>query len=275
MRILKSKVLWLTLYAIGITGVFLFVLFPAKPALDRVEAYTAASEYPLKADAMAPSLPLGFKFRNVTVQSPGPKSDVLFQGETLDLQFNPLSLFRKNKSIYFKGRAYGGQFDGNAGFAALTKPAPTAEAKISFKSLDLGKFKLHGVSLIKGMTGTAGGSLVFTARKDGAHGASGKLSVYLARGGYPLPEPFLGVSRIEYDRGELQAQLKDTEVKVDKFEFFGSQINCFLTGDIQLAQRMDESRLNLKGTLEIAGKTKIKMSVTVGGTLASPSFRYL
>ncbi|HLZ18356.1 MAG TPA: type II secretion system protein GspN [Smithellaceae bacterium] len=275
MRILKSKILWLTLYAIGITGMFLFALFPSKLALDWVEAYTAASDYALKADALNPSLPLGFKFSNLTIQSPGPAADVLFQGEALDLQFNPLSLLSKDKSIYFKGRAYGGQFDGNTGFASLTKPAMPAEGKVSFKNLDLSRFKLHGASLIKGITGTAKGSLVYTASKDGKPGSSGKLSVYLTRGAYPLPEPFLGVSRIEYDRGELQAQLTDTAVKVDKFEFYGLQVNCFLTGDIQLAHRMDESRLNLKGTLEIAGKAKIKMNVTVGGTLASPSFRYI
>ena len=275
MRILKHKVLWLTLYAIGITGVFLYLLFPSKPALEHVEALTSGSEYTVKADALNPSLPLGFKFRNLTVQSSGPAADVLFQGEALDLQFNPVSLLGKYRTVYFSGRAYGGQFDGNAGFASLAKPAMPAEGTISFKNIDLSKLQRQSLSITKGMTGTIKGALAYAAGKDGKPGSAGKLAVYLTRGAYPLPEPFLGVNKIEYDRGEIQAQIKETTVKLDKFEFYGAQVNCFLTGDVQLADRMDQSRLNLKGTLEIAGKAKIKMNVTVEGTLANPSFRYM
>jgi hypothetical protein len=83
------------------------------------------------------------------------------------------------------------------------------------------------------------------------------------------------VNRIEFDRGEIQAELKNATVKVEKFEIYGTQVNCFLTGDIQLGPRMDDSRLNLKGVMEIAGKNKIKMNVTVYGTLANPLFRYI
>jgi len=52
-------------------------------------------------------------------------------------------------------------------------------------------------------------------------------------------------------------------------------MNCFLNGEIQLADRMEESRLNLKGVLEIAGRSKVKINITIGGTLASPAFRYI
>jgi len=275
MKIFKSNILWLTVYAIGITGLFLYLLFPSKLALQQIEAMSAASEYTIKADDLNPSLPMGFKFKNLTVLSRGPQADVLFQDETLDLQLNPLSLLSKNKSFYFSGNAYGGRFDGNAGLAALGKPAMPVEGKINFKNVDLSKFKGHGFAVFKGITGTARGSLAYAAGKEGSAGSSGKFSLYLTRGVYPLPEPFLGVSRIEYDRGEIQAQLKDMAIKVDKFEFYSTQINCILTGEIQLAQRTDDSRLNLKGTLEIAGKARIKMNVTVGGTLANPSFRYM
>jgi len=253
----------------------LFVLFPSKVAIQWLEARTARSEYPLKADDLAPSLPLGFKARNLTILSPGPSADVLFYGEFLDVQLNPFSLFKEHRDVRFKGTAYGGQFEGRLGLVSLDRPSLPVEATVRFTNLDLSRFKWQGVPLIKGISGTARGSLVFAAPREGQRGSSGKLAVFLTRGAYPLPEPFLGVSRIEYDRGELRAQLSGEGVKVEKFEFYGSQVNCFLSGDIQLSRRLDESLLNLKGTLEIAGKAKIKMNVTVGGTLASPSFRYI
>ncbi len=274
MRFLKHKILWLTLYAMVITGVFLYFLFPSELALSQLEAVSSGSEFVFKADALRPSLPLGVKLKDVIVRAAQPSADVLFQGEALDVQLNPFSVFRKYKSMYFSGKAYGGHFDGNAGFASLARTAAPVEGKVSFKDIDLARYSLQGLPLVRGMTGKVKGSLDYSASEGGPN-ASGKISLYLTRGAYPLPEPFLGVSRIEFDRGEIQAELKNATVKVAKFEFYGTQVNCFLTGDIQLGTRMDDSRLNLKGVLEIAGKNKIKMNVTVGGTLTNPSFRYI
>lgn len=275
MRFLKKKVLWLTIYTIGITGVFLYLLFPSQLAKQQLETSAESSGFILKAGSLQPALPLGVKLRDVTMRLSQTSADIFFQGELLDLQFNPLSFFQKHRYINFKGKAYNGNFDGRAGFLSFAQMNPPAEGKINFHNIDLAKYNPTGLSLFKGMTGQAKGSAFYVKDDATSKNSIGKFSLYLTKGGYPLPEPFLGISRLEYDRGEVQAQLKDGNVKLEKFEFYGSQVNCFLNGDIQVSDRIDESRLNLKGTLEIAGKSKIKMNITVGGTLASPLFRYI
>ena len=35
------------------------------------------------------------------------------------------------------------------------------------------------------------------------------------------------------------------------------------------------SQLNLNGVMEILGQNKVKMNITIGGTLANPIFRYI
>ncbi|HPE06784.1 MAG TPA: hypothetical protein PLW50_03590, partial [Smithellaceae bacterium] len=147
--------------------------------------------------------------------------------------------------------------------------------KINFQNIDLARYSPTGFPLFKGMTGLARGSTFYVMNDGTIQNSVGKLSLYLSRGAYPLPEPFLGMSRIEFDRGEIQAQLRNGSVMLEKFEINGKQINCFLNGSILLADRVEESRLNIKGVMEIAGKSKIKMNVTVDGTLAHPSFRYI
>lgn len=274
MRFLKNTKVWLILYAVVVTGFFLYVLFPSELVLRRLEAASSASAYILKAKALSPSMPFGVHFKEVVVRAQEPPANVLFQGESLDVQVNPVSLLRKNKTLYFSGKAYGGKFSGHAGFASLAKPGKPVEGSISFKDMDLVRYHQQGLPVFRGMSGILKGSAEYGALSGGAN-ASGKLSLYLTKGVYPLPEPFLGVNRIEFEQGEIQAQLKDSMLKVEKFELRGTQINCVLTGDIQMGNRMDESRLNLKGVLEIAGKNKIKMNVTVGGTLTNPSFRYI
>jgi len=275
MRFLKSKVLWLTIYAIVITGVFLYLLFPAALVRTQMEGAAASAGYVLKAGSLHPSLPLGIKFKDLTLRLPDLPGDAFFQGELLDLQVNPITLFGRLKTIRFKGQSYSGSFDGSAGFSSLSPVKPPAEGKINFRNIDLARYNPQGFPFLKGVTGLARGSAFYAQNDPVSRYPLGKLSLYLSRGSFPLREPFLGVSKVEFDRGEIQAQLKNGAVLLEKLEIYGSQMNCFLNGSITLADRPDESLLNLKGVLEIAGKNKIKMNVTVGGTLANPSVRYI
>jgi type II secretion system protein N len=275
MRFLKSKVVWLTVYAIVITGVFLYLLFPSALFLRQIEDAAGSAGYLLKAGSLHPSLPLGIKFKDLSVRLADLPADVFFQGEMLDLQVNPLSIFGRLSTIRFKGRSYSGSFDGSAGFLSLSPAKPPAEGKINFRNIDLARYNPPGLPFLKGLTGLARGSAFYAQNDPVSRYPLGKLSLYVSRGSFPLREPFLGLSRIEFDRGEMQVQLKNGVVMLEKLEIYGSQMNCFLNGSITLADRPDESRLNLKGVLEITGKNKIKMNVTVGGTLANPSVRYI
>jgi len=275
MRFLKNKALWLILYAITVTGVFLYLLFPSFLVLQRLETAAVSAGWVLEAGSLNPSLPLGMKLKDLTVRSARTPSAALFQGQLLDLQFNPVCIFQKSKTVRFKGRAYGGGFDGRAGFVFSERKYAPAEWKINFQNIDLARYNLTGFTLFKGITGPARGSAFYVQDDATSRSPIGKLSLYLGRGAYPLSEPFLGVSSIEFDRGEMQAQLKNGRVTLDKLDFYGARMNCFLNGEIQLADRVEESRLNLKGVLEIAGRSKIKINITIGGTLASPAFRYI
>ena len=275
MRFLKNKILWLVLYAIFITGVFLYFLFPSALLEPKLEDAVSFQNFVLKTETFHPSLPLGIKLKNLSVHSFGEPADVIFQGEWLDLQFIPWSVFQKHRHVRFKGKAYNGKFSGRAGFTPRAGAYPFSDGQISFQGIDLAEYGGRGLPLFKGMTGKVRGSMLYAAGDGGGNQPSGKLSLYLSQGAYPLPEPFLGVTRLEFDRGEIQAQLKNGNVMVEKLEIYGQQMNCFLNGDVQLADQAQMSRLNLKGTLEIAGKNKVKMNITVGGTLASPLFRYM
>ena len=102
----------------------------------------------------------------------------------------------------------------------------------------------------------------------------GAIELFLAKGSYPLAEPFLGLNKIEYERGEIKAKLNSGILLIEKLEIFSPQINCSLKGEINLEAALEKSRLNLTGTLEIISKNKMKTNVNIGGTLANPVSRY-
>lgn len=276
MRFVKNRILWISVYALAVTCVFLYVLFPSEFVLRWIESQANAAGLTLTADSLDPSLPLGVKLQNVAVRAAGAASGpALVRGDLLDVQINPLHLFQNVRTVRFQGSACGGSFEGSAGIPAEASSAGLSEGNAAFQSIDLARLGANGLPFFRGMSGQAKGTVFYVQQDAATGGAVGKLSVYLSRGAYALPEPFLGVPRIDFDRGEIQAQLKDAAVLLTKFEIYGAQVNCFLTGSIRLADRVEESLLNLKGSMELAGGRKIKMNVTVGGTLARPSFRYL
>lgn len=274
MSILKKKILWFTLYGIFITVVFLYLLFPADIVKSSLEDALNSSHLILKTESLKPSLPLGVKLKDITISSSS-MNIIYFHGDLLDLQFSPFSFFQKNKTIGLSGKAYGGNFAGRIGLASFSNIGPPEEGNLKLQNIDLGKYDFIKTLLGKEVTGKANGSLIYTSTNAGGNNASGTIALILTKGSYSLAEPFLGVKRIEFDRGEIKAQFKNGSLKMEKLEISGPQINCFLKGDITLFETFKNNQLNLTGTIEILGNNKAKMNVTIGGTIANPIFRYI
>ncbi|MGA2782223.1 MAG: type II secretion system protein GspN [Smithella sp.] len=274
MSILRKKLLWFTLYGIFITVVFLYLLFPSDIVRDRLEDAVNSSGLILRMETLRPSLPLGLGLKNITISSTS-SADILFQGDLLDVQLRPLSFFQKHKYIGLSGKAYGGKFNGSVGLASLSKIYPPVEGELNFQNIDLAGYAFIKTLLGKEITGKAKGNLTYASAKEISGNVSGTIALFLTKGTYSLAEPFLGLKRIEFDRGEIKAQLKNGSLKMEKLEIFGPQINCFLKGEITLADDFKLSQLNLNGVIEVLGQNKAKMNVTIGGTLTNPIFRYI
>ena len=273
MMFLKKKMLWFIVYGVFITLVFLYLLFPGELVKSRLEDSINSGDFVIKSASLHPAMPLGIKLKNVTIGSQAQES-AFFQGELLDLQFSLMSLFRKNTYLGFSGLAYQGSFDGRVCFVSLAKSNMPVELILNLDNIDIGKYSLFKGDSGKAFTGKASGKLTYLA--DEATGSpSGTLSLLFKNASYPLTEPFLGVNKIDFDRGKIQAQMKNGILILENLETFGKQVNCFIKGEITPAAEFKNSQLNLNGTIEILGKDNVTMKVTISGTLASPSIRYI
>jgi len=273
MSFLKKKALWFTVYGIFITIVFMYLLFPGELLKSKLESSINSAQFAVHSSSLHASFPLGFKLKNVTISSESP-ANVFFQGEALDVQFNLSSIFRRRTYIGLSGNAYDGSFNGTAGILSLSQAYSPAEAKLNFKNIDLEKYTLIKDKLGRTITGKARGILTYNTDEAGKITA-GDLKLLLSKGAYLLAEPFLGIARIDFENGDIQAEFVNGSIKLQKLEISGAQINCLLKGEITPQADFINSRLSLDGTMEIRGKDNVKMKITIGGTLANPVMRYI
>ncbi|HPD55854.1 MAG TPA: type II secretion system protein GspN [Smithellaceae bacterium] len=274
MKFFRSRALWFTIYGIIITILFLYLLFPGHLLKSRLESAASLAGFNLKSSSLHASFPLGIKLKNVTLENDSLASGPLFQGETLNVQYSWQNLLDKNTHLGLRGSAYNGSFKGSIAVPSLERFYPPARANLDFESIDLQKVRLIRNKLGREISGRAKGSLNYKTDAGGKI-ADGAVNISISAGSYPLVEPFLGIEKIDFEIGQIQAVFKDGSIVLEKVEIFGGRVNCLLAGEIIPADNFTQSRLNLRGTIEVAGKDKIKMQVTIGGTLANPVFKYI
>ena len=273
MSIQKKNALWFTLYGIFITVVFLYLFFPSDIVKSRLEEAVTSSDIILKSGSLKPSLPLGVKLKDITISSAS-SGNSPFQGDLLDLQFNPLSIFQKNKSIGFSGRAYGGKFNGSLELASFSNVYPPREGDLNLQNVDLSKYTFLKTMIGRDISGKAKGSLIYSSTNK-AGNSSGIIDLVLTKGTYPLLEQFLGMNRVDFDIVEIKVRLLSSGLKLEKFAVSSPQIRCSFKGDITLADIFKNSQLKLNGEMELLGQNKAKMNVNIGGTIANPDLRYI
>ena len=273
MNILKNRILWFIIYGVAVTALFLYILFPSDIVKSRLESEVRSPDFNLNIGSVRPSLPFGIKLQNPVIGYTARK-DTLFAAETLDIQPNWLSFLRKRTYINLSGKAYGGNFDGRIGLNSQNKSFPPPEGKMNFENLDLSRYGFLKMQMGREITGKVRGSINYDNVTDNYQTANGAVELFLTKGSYSLTEPFLGLNRIEYDSGEIKARLTNGSLIIEKLDIVSPQINCSLKGEINLAPALEQSRLNLTGTLEIISKSKMKTNVNISGTLANPVSRY-
>lgn len=273
MKVLSKKTCGFVLYAVVITGVFLYLLFPSDIVKSRLEASAVSAELTVKMDAVRPALPLGLTFNNLHVASLA-NGQTYLDSESLTARINPLSFFQKKKKLGLSGKAYGGTFKGSLRLASWEKMASPLEGDIRFADMDVAKLSFLRVWLVRNVTGKASGHWVHKASDNTGRDLSATCDVTLKKGSFPLQESFLGATRIDFETSDIRLQFKGGVIRVEKLRMIGPQMECSLSGDITPMDDVRQSALNLKGEI-ILVSNKTKLNVTVGGTLENPLLRYL
>jgi hypothetical protein len=74
---------------------------------------------------------------------------------------------------------------------------------------------------------------------------------------------------------EGKISFRNGALKITRLALTGEKFRCSLRGNILLAEKIANSRIDMDGTLEVPGQGNKRVTINVGGTLGNPKTRFM
>ena len=278
MKFLKSSRVFFGYALAGILMllVFLYLRFPGDAVKNYLKASVAARQPGILfvLDSIGPTVPPGIALENLTIGLRDRPEAALHVNR---LAFSPgwLSAVQGKAAVVATASLYGGEIKGHGELAKPFSRRGPFTAIVRFEGLRLEKCLLLQDFFSRQISGTLRGS--FTANGDAGplKNVSGKLDAVLANGSYQLLENFAGFDKIAFSRIDLKMEIKGGALKISNITVNGDKIRIALKGNILLAGDLQESRLDLTGSVEMQGAGGRRIPITIGGVWGNPTVKLL
>ena len=285
MKISKQLLLY-AIYIIGITGFFLYYLFPSNTLKSYLE-YRLSQGNPnitVTIDRVSPVLPPGINLHEVDIVH---HNEALIDLDNIKIMPGILSLFSDKTTMNFKGRVNGGTFrgraelDDNSGSQAIKCAGTVSGIQV------LGIAALQRLPADK-ISGVLNGNFTY-ANSGPNRSLEGKLTLSQSR--IELNKAVFSLKSLEFRDINADLILNNDTLTIKQTSARGNQLDADLTGTILLSGQADRSALDLSVSVtphhlllakiektlpmdllrgEKAGKGPI--SFNIDGTFAEPGF---
>lgn len=238
------------IYFIGITGVFLYYLFPSDAVIGylQVKAENLNPSLSIAIDRVTPWPPLGLRFTNARVLYRDKPTKNLFRTETLFVRPHARSFLKGTQNWYFRCAAYGGTIKGNASLNGDAKNALNAEVKL--EAVRVGDHENLGGLIGRSVQGLLSGTISYSGRRERVLNGSGQANFRLTDGRIELLSPLLTLEAIDYSEVTINMVLNRKRVNLTRLELEGPMLRGTVTGIIRLKEELEKSNIDLKGTIE-------------------------
>ncbi len=256
---------WMKVLGYFGVGVFFFMFFLLwtfpfdvlkTRILNQIED-SMGGQYRLKVQSMSAGLIFGFTFKNVEVMK---RDDGVILFKSPKFRVNPsfLALLRKSTQLSFSVIAGKGDVSGS-----YLDSASESNINLNFDELNLSDLKflsaLYGINL----KGTIDGDYDLSFNKKDPNKNSGKINLSLmnflldpfkVRMDPNSPESEMLVPEIKLSgakNSKLVASLNKSDLDIQELSFNGGDVELSLKGKVNLAPRMDDYRIDLKGIFKV------------------------
>ena len=264
------------LAGIAMLLILLYLRFPGEAVTDYVKAAVAAG-YPrtqLSLDVIRPSFPPGLAAKNVTVGFRD-RPEATLHADGVTVRPGGLALLRGRLAILLAMEGYGGEARGRIDYPGLFSFQGPLTAETNFRELRIEKCAWLKEALSRQITGSLKGSLTFGGTSEALKNGTGNLDFTLTNGVYPLLESFLGFERLEFSKVEGKVSYRSGALRITQLTLTGEKIRLSLKGKILLADRLQDSRIDLTGAFEIPAQNNKRVTMTIDGTLGNAKTRFM
>jgi len=239
MKISKKSLLY-TVYIIGITGFFLYYLFPSD-ALKTYLTYRLSQGNPditVTIDRVSPVIPPGINLHDVGIVH---QNKALVDLDSLKIMPGILSLFSDKSTVNFKGRVNAGTFSGRA---ELDNNSEGQEVKCDGR---ISGIQVQGIPALQRLpadkiSGVLNGNFTY-ANAGPNRSLEGKLTLSQCR--IEFKKAVFTLNSLEFKDIDADLMLKNNTLTIKHTNAKGNQLDADLTGTIALTGKTGKNALNL------------------------------
>ncbi len=273
------------LYVVMAALFFSYYLFP-DDTIKQYLMHKASSVNPvcqITIKRLSPHFPPGLLLNQVNLFY---ENRPLFNADEITLFPKWLSLFSASKAVQFEGVAYQGEISGMVS-SVVSKSGRYPVLSATFNQLDLMAIPWLQERMMVDIAGTMTGKLRFEQKT--IQERSGSVTAEIANCTIGLDNPLFDLEQLEFDEFNLAAILANSTLQIQQSFFSGYQMDGSLSGSIDLASQLENSRLkvniivkpnrvflsNLPGMLSSflsanGLKEKEELTIRVTGTIKNP-----
>lgn len=264
-----------TIYAILITGIFLYVRFPSDTAANYIKSTLMKGnpDIVFSFDSADLCLPPGIKLGNAVIGFRN-KPDVSFRTDTLKIRPVVSHLLSGKLSFLLEADTYGGNIRTDIHFANLLSTRGPFSINAVLSDIDLGKCSCLEAATGRRINGILSGSLSYHGKQSGITSGTGNARFSLIDGRVQLLKDIFSLGELDFEMIGAEITLRNRTLKITDMEIAGKQLRGSFGGNIFLNKNIMRSRLAIKGNIKI-NAMETEIPTTLNGTIANPVPRFM
>ena len=264
------------LAGIAMRVMLLYLRFPGETVTDYVKAAAAARypRMPLSLDTVRPAIPPGVHLEKITAGFQG-RPEATLHADRVTIRPVWLSLLRGRFAFLLAAEGYGGEVRGRIDFTDIFSLQGPLSVAANFREIRIEKCAWLRETLARRVTGTLKGSVSFGGDAEALKNGTGNLDFTLTNGAWPLLESLFGFDRLDFSKIDAKISFRNGALKITELTLNGEKLRMALKGNILFSDDIQESRIDLNGTIEIPLQGNRRVTLAISGTLGNPKTRFL
>ncbi|MFO8113001.1 MAG: type II secretion system protein GspN [Desulfosalsimonadaceae bacterium] len=246
-----KKIIAYALFVSGAAVLFLYVLFPSDTVKTYIE-YKLAGISPdteVHIEKVQPGIPPRLSATNVYVSF---RDDTAVRLDRVDWMPDYLSLISSRPGADFTASVAGGRLNGTV----HVNDSPENRSiitRMQFADIELQAIPLLVTFYPGGFSGTAQGNIEYSAsmNNSGQNAANGSAVVEIHGARITIENNLPGLDDLTFSRINADADLQNNRITINQIDMEGSQFSATGKGSLTVAPRLETSRMDLNGTVQI------------------------